>query len=377
MDPVYLDHNATTPTAPEVVHAMMPYLTTHYGNPSSSHVYGQRARDAVEKARAQVADLIGARVDEVVFTSGGTEANNLAIRGVCLGDPDRRHVITSVIEHAATRQPCNALERIGYAITRLGVGADGRVSVAEATQALRDDTVLVTLMLANNETGTLQPIREIAAAARDAGAWVHTDAAQALGKIPVRVEELGVDLVSIAGHKVHAPKGIGALYVRRETPLMPFLRGACHEFGLRPGTENVAFIVGLGAACALVAADQDRESARLRALSQRLYDKLAAAIDGLALNGHPELRLPNTLSVRFPRVAGRAVLNAAPEIAASTGSACHEGMEDQPSDVVKAMGVPDDLARGTVRLSLGRETTDQDVDRASAALIAAWRKVAG
>ena len=304
-DPIYLDHNATTPVLPEVVEAMLPYLREHFGNPSSGHVYGRRARDAVARARQQVAALLGCDEDEVVFTSGGTEANNLAIRGVTEARGDRSHVVTTVIEHPATAHPCAWLERHGRRVTRIGVDAGGRARIEEARAAIDGDTALVTVMHSNNETGVLQPVAELAALARASGALLHTDAAQSLGKVPVRVRELGVDLLSVAGHKVYAPKGVGALYVKRGTPLVPFALGASHEHGLRPGTENVASIVGLGVACEAVGRDLDAAASRMRALRDSLWDLLVAAVPGIALNGHRELRLPNTLNVRFPRASGK------------------------------------------------------------------------
>jgi cysteine desulfurase len=247
-NPIYLDHNATTPLLPEVIDTMLPYLREHFGNPSSGHVYGTRAGRAVARAREQVAALLGCEADEVIFTSGGTEANNLAIRGVGAAVENRRHIVTTVIEHPATARPCAWLEKHGRSVTRIGVDADGRVRVDAAREAIGRDTALVTVMHSNNETGVLQPVHELAVLAHAAGALLHTDAAQSLGKVPVNVRDLDVDLLSVAGHKLYAPKGVGALYVKRGTPLVPFTLGASHERGLRPGTENVASIVGLGAA---------------------------------------------------------------------------------------------------------------------------------
>jgi cysteine desulfurase len=372
-DPIYLDHNATTPLLPEVVEAMLPYLREHFGNPSSGHVYGVRARDAVARARAQVATLLGCEPDEIVFTSGGTEANNLAIRGVAEAREDRRHFVTTTIEHPATARPCTWLERHGRGVTRLGVDAEGRAHLEEARAAIVRETALVTVMHSNNETGVLQPIRELTELAHAAGALLHTDAAQSLGKVPVDVRQLGVDLLSIAGHKLYAPKGVGALYVKRGTPLVPFALGANHERGLRPGTESVASIVGLGAACEAVGRDLEPAAAHMRTLRDALWARLAAEIPALALNGHHELRLPNTLNVRFPRASGIAVLAGAPEVAASTGSACHEGHE-RASDVILAMGVRPEDALGSVRLTLGRGTTRDEIGRAADALIRAWRQ---
>jgi cysteine desulfurase len=372
MDPIYLDHNATTPLLPPVVEAMLPYLREHFGNPSSGHVYGQRAKRAVDHAREQVATLLGCQSDEIVFTSGGTEANNLAIRGVLDRSPARRHIVTSTVEHPATARPCGLLERQGVEVTRLPVDGQGRVLVEEARAFVRGDTALVTVMLAQNETGTLMPISELADLAHARGALVHTDAAQAVGKVQTRVDDLGVDLLSIAGHKLYAPKGVGVLYVRRGTSLAPVLVGAGHERGLRPGTENVPFIVGLGTACELLAADLDAEASRQRALRDELWTALLGLVPGMVLNGHPTHCLPNTLNVSFPGVHGSAILAAAPEVAASTGSACHEGGE-VASSVLLAMGIDAETALGAVRLSLGRSTTPDQVASASAALARAYQ----
>lgn len=375
-DPIYLDHNATTPLLPEVVDAMLPYLREHFGNPSSGHVYGARARAAVTRAREQVAALLGCDADEVVFTSGGTEANNLAIRGVTEALERKSRVVTTVIEHPATSRPCAWLERQGRRVSRVGVDAGGRARLDAAREAIDGDTALVTIMHSNNETGVLQPVEELARLAHAAGALLHTDAAQSLGKVPVRVRELDVDLLSVAGHKLYAPKGVGALYVKRGTPLVPLALGASHERGLRPGTENVASIVGLGAACEAVGRDLDVAAARMQRLRDLLWERLASGVPGLALNGHRELRLPNTLNVRFPRASGSAVLDGAPEIAASTGSACHEGHESA-SAVILAMGVEPGEALGSVRLTLGRGTSDDDVVRAAEGLVTAWKRLLG
>ncbi|MCP3136980.1 cysteine desulfurase family protein [Pyxidicoccus xibeiensis] len=377
--PLYLDHNATTPVDPEVVDAMLPYLREEFGNPSSGHPYGRRAREALEAARAKVAALIGARPGDVLFTSGGTEANNLAIRGTTEARAERRHVLTSVIEHPATKLPCDTLEWRGWRVTWLPVDADGRVRVEDAARALDAagaDTALVTLIHANNETGVLQPVAEVAALAHRHGATVHTDAAQSVGKVPVDVESLGVDLLTLVGHKLRAPKGVGALYVRPGTPLRPFVLGGGQERGLRPGTENVPYAVALGTACELARVRLSRGTAARAALRDRLWERLRAEVPGLVLNGHPTERLPNTLNVRFPGVRGGAVLAAAPEVAASTGSACHEGGESA-SPVLRAMGIPEAEALGAVRLSLGPDTTEAEVDRAAAALAGAWRRLSG
>lgn len=370
--PLYLDFNATTPVHPAVVEAMLPYLTEHFGNPSSAHVFGRRTHAAVESARAQVAALLGCDPEEILFTSGGTEANNLAIRGAVEGST-RRHVLTSAVEHPAVARPCDRLERQGFDVTRLPVDGQGRVDADEARAFLRGDTALATVMLAQNETGALMPVAGIAEAARAAGVLVHTDAAQAVGKIPVDVRSLGVDYLSVAGHKLYAPKGVGALFVRRGAPLTPVLLGAGHERGLRPGTENVASIVGLGTACELAIQDMEAESARQRHLTDLLWTLLSDHVPGLRRNGHPEHRLPNTLNISFPDVRGSQVLARAPGLAASTGSACHAGAET-PSGVLTGMGLTPAQALGAVRLSIGRSTTEGEVMAAAEMLAAAFRE---
>jgi cysteine desulfurase len=382
-DPVYLDHNATTPLLPEVVDAMLPYLREHFGNPSSGHVYGRRAKEAVEHARAEVAMLLGCAADEVLFTSGGTEANNLALHGVLEGlregPSERCGVVTTTVEHPATLAPLAWLAQRDVRVTRLAVDGACCVSLDAAAKAIGPETALVSVMHANNETGALQPIRALADLAHQAGAVMHTDAAQSVGKVRTHVDELAVDLLSLAGHKLYAPKGVGALYVRRGTSLRPFVRGAGHERGLRPGTENVASIVGLGVACRVLHADLGRAAERVRGLRERLWEQLAAAVPGLArsgpLDGTLPNTLPNTLHVRFPRVSGTALLAAAPDVAASTGSACHDGHETA-SAVLLAMGLCPEEALGAVRLTLGRGTTEDDVERAALALVTAYRELA-
>lgn len=374
-DPIYLDYNATTPLLPEVLDAMLPYLREHFGNPSSSHVFGRRARNAIERAREQVAALLACDCNEIVFASGGTEASNLAIRGAAAArEGRRRRIATSTIEHPATANPCAWLERSGWSVSRVPVDTDGRVQVEELTRQISPDTALVTIMHSNNESGVLQPIAEIVRTARQVDALVHTDAAQSIGKVIVNVRDLDVDLLSIAGHKLYAPKGIGALFVRRGLKIPPFMLGAGHERGLRPGTENVASIVALGKACEIAQRDLEAHSMHLAALRDHMWSLLRQHISGIRLNGHSTQRLPNTLNVSFPSVSGSALLNAAPEIAASTGSACHEGHES-PSAVLLAMGLRSHEALGAVRLTLGRFTTPAHVQRASDALVRAWRTV--
>ncbi len=375
-DPIYLDHNATTPVAPEVFDAMLPWLREHFGNPSSSHAYGRRAAQAVAQARAQVAGLIGAQPQEIVFTGCATEANNLALLGMArAASPSRRHLVISSIEHPAVAAPATALQDQGWEVTVVGVDGFGRTSAAEVAQALRPDTALVSVMHANNEVGTVQPITEIAAITRHRNILLHTDAAQSVGKLAVNVDALGVDLLTIAGHKFGAPKGIGALYVRSGTPIRAILHGADQEQGLRPGTENVALIAALGAASALAAADLSDHSDRLRALRDRLHERLAVGIPALQLNGHPGHRLPNTLHVSFPGVSGRALLvDAVRTVAASLGSACHS-QHDAVSGVLAAMGINATRANGAVRLSVGRSTSTDDIDRAATTLVTSWSRL--
>jgi cysteine desulfurase len=380
MTPIYLDYNATTPVDPAVLEAMLPYLSEEFGNPSSAHSFGRRANEAVEKARAQVAALLGAQPDEIVFTGGGSEASNQAIKGVIFAKIEylwdlplsQAHIITSAIEHPATMCPCQFLRRFGCDVTVLPVDRHGMVDLDRLRKALSRPTNLVSIMHANNEVGTIQPILDIACLAHERGALVHTDAAQSVGKVPIDVNELDVDLLTVAGHKVYAPKGIGALYIRRGVvQIEPLVHGAGHESGRRAGTENVPYIVGLGQACELARQQLPTATERLRHLRDRLWDQLHSALgERVVLNGHPEARLPNTLNASFVGHIGAELLQRAPEVAASTGSACHEGTV-KLSPVLKAMAVSEEIGRGAVRLSVGRFTTEADVERAAAALIRA------
>jgi cysteine desulfurase len=377
--PIYLDYNATTPVAPEVAEAIQPFLFGSFGNPSSAHHYGREAGDALATARHQVARLIGAHDDEIVFTGNATEANNLAVLGAASAisrlQPTRRRVVISAVEHPAVTEPVNHLVSQGWRQTLLRVDAQGKVNMQSVWQALDTDTALVSVMHANNEVGTIQPVAAIAARARELGVLVHTDAAQTVGKVEVDVRALGVDLLSIAGHKLYAPKGVGALYVRRGTPIESIVFGAGQEHGLRPGTENVALAVGLGAAAELARSSLAELQLQMRRQRDSLHQKLAAAVIGLRLNGDPVDRLPNTLNVSFPHVDGAALLAAAVEVAASTGSACHSESREL-SGVLAAMGLGFEEGRGAVRLSVGRGTTDDEIDQAAAALIRAWHVAA-
>ena len=403
-DAIYLDHNATTPVHPAVLDAMLPWLREHFGNPSSSHARGRAAAQAVATARESVAALIGASPAEILFTGCATEANNLALIGVAQAlqgvaqAPDGtahavhgtaqargsaapqprapRHLVITAVEHPAVMAPALWLREQGWALTIVEVDRFGRVDPADIAKALRPDTALVSVMQANNEVGTLQPVAEIARLTRPRGVLLHTDAAQTVGKIGVDVDALGVDLLSIAGHKFGAPKGVGALYVRAGTPLTSIMHGAGQEHGLRPGTENVALIAALGTAARLAQQALPELSEALRQRRDQLHRLLAASIPGLQLNGHPEHRLPNTLHVSFPRVSGGALLQQAAGVAASLGSACHSA-SDAVSGVLAAMQVDAARAAGSVRLSVGRTTSTSDVAAAAEALVRAWRALAG
>ncbi len=368
MKPIYLDYNATTPIDPAVLEAMLPFLKQEFGNPSSSHAFGQTAHEAMERGRGQLAALIGAEPDEIVFTGDGTEASNQALKGVAFasilgGKP--AHIIISTIEHPATVQPCEFLKRFGCEVTAVRVDRTGLIDPDEVRKAITPKTSLISIMHSNNEVGTLQPIREIAAIARERGILMHTDAAQSLGKVPVNVNDLGVDLMTIAGHKLYAPKGIGALYIRRGVQLESFIHGAGHEHGRRAGTENVPYIAGLGTAAEIAMRSLSAATEKLRALRDRLEKNLRERLgDRIILNGHPEKRLPNTINLSFVGWIGAELLEAVPQIAASTGSACHAGKIDL-SPVLMAMGISPLMVRGAVRLSVGRFTTEDEVDRAA------------
>jgi len=374
--PIYLDYNGTTPHAPEVISAMRPFLENAFGNPSSNHWYGIRPKRAVEQARRQVAALLGCAPAEVVFTSGGTESNNHAIRGAAANLSGRgRHIITSTVEHPAVLAVCRYLETQGFSVTLVPVDSEGLVHPAEVAAAIRPDTILISLMHANNEVGTVQPLAEVAALARPRGILVHTDAAQSLGKIPVDVAALGVDLLSLAGHKLYAPKGVGALYIRRGVSLEKFCHGAGQENGLRAGTENVLEIVGLGQACEIAARDLDANQAHMQTLRDRLEARFFEMLGDIRRNGHPVKRLPNTLSVSFKGLeANRILEEIGLEVAASAGAACHADTVAL-SHVLEAMALPLEWAKGTLRFSLGRMTTAAEIDRAAAVVIAAVVKL--
>lgn len=380
MKPVYLDNNATTPLDRRVLDAMMPYLTERFGNAASrNHPYGYEAEEAVETARRQVADLLGADSPrEIVWTSGATESNNLAVKGVASMYRDRgRHIITQATEHKAIIDPCKYLEHEGCSVTFLGVDPGGRVRPEELAAAIRKETILVSIMFANNEIGTLQPIAEIGRICKDRGVLFHTDASQAFGKVPIDVESMGIDLLSCSGHKIYGPKGVGALYVRRKNPRVrcaPVLHGGGHERGMRSGTLNVAGIVGLGAAAAIARTEMADEAVRLRGLRDRLWEGLASRLDGITWNGDREHTLPHTLNVGLRYVEGESLMMACKGIAVSSGSACTSASLE-PSYVLKALGVADELAHGSIRFSFGRLNRESDVDLAVEQVTAAVNRL--
>jgi len=362
MTRIYLDYNASTPIAPQVLEAMMPFLTTKFGNPSSSHSFGVECRAAIEQARERAANILGCGASEIFFTSGATESNNMVIKGIAKAAGKGRHFITSQIEHPAVLEPCRHVERFGYTLTYLPVDNHGLVDPADLEKAITQDTALVTIMHSNNEVGTVQDIAALANIAKARNVPFHTDAAQSVGKVPCRVHDLGVDFLTVAGHKFYAPKGVGALYIRQGTKLPPMLHGAGHERGMRPGTENLASIVGLGAACELAMPLLDTEGPRQKKLGQRLFEGLKKTGMKVHLNGHPEKKLPNTWNISFEGHDAAAVMEAlGRDIAVSPGAACH-GDTVNASHVLVAMGVPPELSRGAIRFSLGRETAEAEID---------------
>ena len=366
MTDIYLDYNATTPIDSQVAEAMLPYVHGLFGNPSSGHSFGLEAREGVERARGQVASLLGCKTDDLIFTSGGTEANNHAIKGVVYAYRERgNHIITSAVEHPAVTEVCHYLEGQGFRVTYLPVDEHGLVEVEKVEEALTNETLLVSIMHANNEVGTIEPIAEIAQVAHRYGALLHTDCAQSVGKIPVNVDDLGADLLSIAGHKLYAPKGIGALYIRPGVRLEKLMHGANHEQNRRAGTENVIEMVGLGVACELIAQNLHAYASHMRQMRDRLEEGLLGLERDARINGHPEKRLPNTASVSFRGAEADRILANLRTVAASAGAACHSD-QVEVSHVLAAMNVPIEYAMGTLRFSVGRYTTAEEIDRAVA-----------
>jgi cysteine desulfurase len=364
MEPIYLDYNATTPIDPRVAEAMLPFIHKHFGNPSSSHVYGITVKNAVEKARRQVAQMLRSGTDEVVFTSGGSESNNYAIKGVAWASRNKgNHIITSTVEHPAVTEVCRYLEGEGYKVTYLPVDEYGLVDPDDVEEAITSETILITIMHANNEVGSIQPIMEICDIGRRHGVLVHTDAAQSVGKVPVHLDEMNVDLLSIAGHKLYAPKGIGALFVRNGVRLQKLVHGASHEMNRRAGTENVIEIAGLGEACGMIGENLWTYHEEMKTMRDKLETGLRQRFHAMRINGHPEKRLPNTSSVSFKGLEANKILSRLEGVAASAGAACHTG-HVEVSSVLKAMGVPVEYAMGTIRFSVGRFTTSAEVEQA-------------
>ncbi len=377
IETIYLDHAATTPLDPRVVEAMLPYLRDHFGNPSSIYGLGRATRAAIDRAREEVAQALGARPTEIIFTSGGTESDNTAIRGVAMARrADGNHIITAATEHHAVLHACAWLEPLGFETTVLPVDRDGRVDPDEVERAIRPTTTLITLMYANNEIGTIQPLADIGRIARARGVTFHTDAVQAGGALPIDVDALGADLLSLSAHKFYGPKGVGVLYARRGTPLLPQQPGGGQERGRRSGTENTAGIVGLATALTLAVGSLESDARHYGRLRDRLYDGLLAQVPDVTLNGHPTERLPNNLNVSFRGVEGESLLLNLDMhgIAASSGSACTAGSLD-PSHVLTAIGLPRELAQGSLRLSVGRGTTDEQADRVLGVLPATVAKL--
>ncbi|NMB63179.1 MAG: selenide, water dikinase SelD [Chloroflexi bacterium] len=360
--PVYLDYNATTPIAPQVAEAMRPFIYEDFGNPSSSHAYGGAAKKAVEKARRQVAEMLGCQPDEIIFTSGGSESNNLAIKGAAFANREKgNHIITSAVEHPAVLEVVEYLQKQGFRITIVPVDKYGWVDPQDVEKAITPDTILITIMHANNEVGTIEPIKEISDIAHAHQILIHTDAAQSVGKIPVNVNDLGIDLLSIAGHKLYAPKGIGALYIKRGVRLEKIIHGAEHEMNKRAGTENVIEIAALGQACELIKKNLPQYQSHMQAMRSRLEEGLRDAFPNLKFNGHPEQHLPNTTNVSFRGLEANTILSELDQVAASAGAACHADQVDV-SPVIAAMGIPVEFAMGTIRLSVGRNTTEEEID---------------
>lgn len=363
MKVVYLDNNATSAVAPEVCEAMMPFLRDLWGNPSSMHTFGGQVRKYIDRARRQVADLIGAEEDEIIFTGCGTESDNTAIMSALNADPHRRHIVTSRVEHPAVLNLCQRLEKEGRPVTWLGVDAKGMLDLEEVRRSVGESTGVVSVMYANNETGVIFPVEEVGKIAKAAGCFFHVDAVQAAGKIPLNMRRSAIDYLALSGHKLHAPKGVGVLYIRKGTKFSPLIVGGHQEMGRRGGTENVASIVGLGAACELAGRKMDEENVRVKALRDRLECALLAKAPDARLNGHAEMRLPNTSNISFEFIEGESILLRLNElgVCASSGSACTSGSLE-PSHVLRAMGVPYTAAHGSVRFSLSRYTTEEEID---------------
>ena len=361
---VYLDHNATTPVHPEVLEAMGPYFSEVYGNASSLHQSGREAKAALENARGSIADIIGCEASEIIFTSGGTESDNFAIKGTAFANRNKgKHIITSSIEHHAVEVSCRFLEKEGFEVTYLPVDSYGFVDPDDLKKAIRPDTVLVTIMYANNETGVIQDLESLISAAKEAGVYFHTDAVQATGKIPYKIDDIGCDMLSVSAHKLYGPKGVGLLYIKSGTKIIPWNEGGGHEKGMRAGTENIAGIIGLAEAIKIADRDMSAETQRLKGISGRFYESIKGRIPDIRLNGHFEKRVPNTVNISFKSIEGEAIVLSLDMkgIMVSTGSACTSGATD-PSHVLMAMGVSREMAQGSIRFSFGRSSSFEDVD---------------
>ena len=375
MKPIYLDYNATTPISKEVADAMRPYLDVYFGNPSSSHFYGMQTKQAVEKARKQIARMLNCQASEIVFTSGGTESNNYAIKGIALANKEKgNHIITSSIEHPAVIEVCKYLEQQGFEITYIPVDNQGLVDTTEVEKAIKPTTILISIMHANNEVGSIQAIAEIGAVAKKHGVIMHTDAAQSLGKIKADVQAMNVDLLSVAGHKLYAPKGIGALYIRKGIALEKLIHGADHERNLRAGTENVLEIVGLGKACEVANNNLEENAKHYQTMRDYFHNILQESLPQIRLNGPKDKRLPNTLNISFPKIEANTLIAKMPGIAASAGAACHSS-GISVSQVIKAMGIPVDYAMGTIRFSTGRYNTKDQLKIAANMVIMAVKEL--
>jgi cysteine desulfurase len=374
---IYLDHNATTPVDPSAAAAMMPFMHEEFGNPSSPYPLGTRAKDRLEQCRQEVAMLLSCKRHEVVFTSGGSESNNMVLKGIVdLKNPANFHIITSAVEHPAIISPLRFLEELGVDVTVLPVDASGLVDPGEVARAIKPHTSLISIMLANNETGTLQPVREISQLAREHGIPLHTDAAQAIGKIPVAVNELGVDFLSVAGHKLYAPKGVGVLFIREDQNLTPLIHGAGQEGGKRPGTENLILSVGLGVACQVARKRLQGDMKDMMLMRDRLQEILFSGLEGLVLNGHPEQRLPNTLNLSVPHIQGNRILDGLPTLYASTGAACHDRSVEL-SHVLSAMGIPPEVGMGALRLTVGRTNDMEQIEEAGRLIVKRVKELRG
>jgi cysteine desulfurase len=376
-DFIYLDHNATTPIDQAAVEAMMPFMKEEFGNPSSSYLLGTRAKDMLEGSRSKVSMLLGCGTHEVIFTSGGSESNNVVLKGIIdFKRPEGFHIITSAVEHPAILNPALFLMELGVKVTTLPVDRVGKVDPDEVRRAIGPKTKLISIMLANNETGTLQPIKEISKIAMEHEILLHTDAAQAVGKIPVDVNELGVDFLSVAGHKLYGPKGVGALFIKEGRTITPLIHGAGQEQGKRAGTENIILSMGLGAACEIAKSRLKRDFHHMKTLRDKLQELLFDGLDGIVLNGHPDDRLPNTLNISFPGIDGNEILEGIPRLMASTGAACHD-RSVKLSHVLSAMSVPPEVGMGTLRLTVGRSNTKNQIEEAASLILKQVKKLSG